>query len=543
MPTPLLAEPGILERHSAKPARLSPRQVEDLDFLRAHPLAAALWHEVGVGKTHPLVYRTLELIAPGVDAEERVARLFKATPDGRSLEEQMRRIKAAPEACGNAGRTRALVVVKRSLFGQWKEKIASIIRGYRMEHPEWGSISVGVLQGGKKPEQMWGRGYSNVPDVVLVNYDYIPSLLKEERGGDLSGWLAGLIPSLLVLDLDEAHKIKGFRGFRSNKGLRARLLNRIAPLVPYRYAISGSPVLNPNSSDVWGIYHFLDPGIFGPTRWQFVQEFFYDISKDRKYEMLRLKPGMASEMSRRLYLIARRITKKDCPKGEFPEPRRIRYDVDLPPSVREAYDQLEATGIAEVEGQPVTRMMLLGRLMALQQIASGFIIEEGVPRLIDASHKVHQFAEIMEEIEGQPVVVWAHFRHEIEHLDRMLAEMRVPHSIAYGGMTKSAFDGAVEAFVSGAVNVIVGHPAAVGAGMDFQRAQHSIRFSRSFTLEDFEQSEGRTNRAFSEFDETIHHEIVAAGTRDEYVYENLIEKKDLSSSITLDDLIPVERNA
>lgn len=522
MPSALVADKDLIA--GVKPARLSPRQVEDLDFLRAHPLAAALWHEVGVGKTHPLAYRVLELLRPSLDVSDRtdVATLLQGLGRGRS---------------------RALIVVKRSLFRQWKEKIASLVLGYQAEHPEWASVSVGVLQGGRKPEAMWGRGYANVPDIVLINYDYIPSLLKEEPGGDLSGWLAGLIPSVLVLALDEAHKIKGFRGFRSNKGVRARILNRVSPLVPFRYAISGSPVLNPNSSDVWGIYHFLDPAIFGPTRWQFVQQFFYDFSKDHKYEMLKLKPGMASEMSRRMYLIAKRITKKDCPKGEFPEPRRIRYDVELPPAVREVYDDLAASGIAVAEGQKVTRLMLLGRLMALQQIASGFIIEDGEARLIDASHKRDQFIEIMEEIGGQPVVVWAHFRHEIEYLDRVLETMHVPHSVAYGGMSKSAFDLAVEAFKSGAVNVIVGHPAAVGAGMDFQRAQHQIRFSRSFTLEDFEQSDGRINRAFSEFDETIHHELVAAGTRDEFVYESLIEKKDLSASITMDDLLPVERNA
>jgi len=502
------------------PARLSPRQVEDLEFYRQHPAASALWHEVGVGKTHPTIYRILELVR---------------VPIERSM------------GSTNNGRTRALVIVKRSLFTQWVEKIASVVKGYAAEHPEWQDVTVGIVRGGLKPEKQW-PSMRNVPDIVLTNYDYVQSLLKVEKG-EMSGWLAELLPTLTVLVLDEAHKIKGFHGFRSNKAIRARLINHMAPFVPHRIAMSGSPVLNPNSSDVWGIYHFLDPSIFGPTRWKFVNEFFYDVSKDRKYEQLRMKPGMGPELSRRMYMIARRITKADCPEGEFPEQRRIRYDVELPPAVRRVYDELERTGLAVAEGQLVTRFMLLGRLMALQQIASGFIIENERPALLDTSHKDGQLLEIMEEIGHEPVVIWAHFRHEIEHLWRLLTTSKGLDAntykavIAYGGMPKREFDENVEMFKSGKTNILIGHPAAVGAGMDFQRAQHAIRYSRSYTLEDFEQSDGRVNRGHSKHSFTVHHEIVCADTRDVLIYEALLGKKDLSSTITLDDMLSVERNA
>lgn len=516
MPDPLIADLALLKR--VKPARLSPRQMDDLAWLRSHVPASALWHQVGVGKTHPAAYRVLEIVRSSV-------------LDGPTI-----------RSIRNDGRRRALVLMRRSLFGQWKEKILSLILGYVQENPEWRDVSVGVLQSGKNPEAVWGRGYDNVPDIVLTNYDYVPSVLKEVKGGGVEGWLAGLIPSVAVIVADEAQKLKGFRGFRSNKGIRARILNRVAPLVPLRIGLSGSPALNPESSDVWGIYHFLDPVIFGPTRWQFVKEFFFDVSKDPKYEQLILKPGMAPEMSRRIYMIARRITKKDCPKGEFPEPRRIRYDVELPPAVRKVYKDLESTGIANPDGGQITRLMLLSRLMALQQIASGFVREGEQDVLLDNSHKMEQLADILEEIGDAPSVVWCHFRFDCEAVLRWLKANGYKAVIAYGGMPKREFEANVEAFKSGAADVIVGQPAAVGIGMDFQRAQHAVRYSRSYVPEDFEQSDGRINRAFSEFDETIHHEIVCAQTRDVLIYESLIDKIDLSSTLLLDDLLPMERN-
>lgn len=534
MPDPLIADLALLKK--VKPARLSDRQVSDLEFLRAHVPASALWHEVGVGKTHPTAYRVLEIVRPTIESMAPPP----AREGGYSIEERTKQIVTIASL---AGRKRALILMRRSLFVQWKEKILSLILGYAQENPEWRDVSVGVLQSGKNPELLWGRGYENVPDILLTNYDYVPSLLKEVKGGGVEGWLAGLVPSLAVLVADEAHKLKGFRGFRSNKGIRARIINRIAPMVPLRIGISGSPALNPESSDVWGIYHFLDPVIFGPTRWQFTKEFFFDVSKDPKYEMLVMKPGMASELSRRIYMIARRITKKDCPKGEFPEPRRIRYDVELPPEVRRVYRDLEDTGIAVAEGEQVTRLMLLSRLMALQQVASGFIKEDGRDVLLDNSHKVEQMFEILEEIGNVPAVVWCHFRFDCEYVEKILKQDGYRSVLAYGGMSKRDLDANVDAFKSGRADILVGQPAAVGIGMDFQRAQHSIRYSRSYVPEDFEQSEGRTNRAFSPFDETVHHEIVCAQTRDVLIYESLIEKIDLSKSLLLDDVLPVERNA
>ena len=491
----LRAEDVALE--AVEPARLSPKQVEDLADLRRHT-SYGLWHEVGVGKTHPTAYRLLEVVAPGV----------------------------GDVTFGE--RRRAIVVMKRSILRQWVEKIHSLVLGYRAEHPEWAGVTVGILTGGQKPEVVFGR---TVPDIVLVNYDYIPMIRP---------WLDSIIDSVAALVLDEAHKVKGFRGFRSNKGVRARHLMELGPQVPLRYALSGSPVLKPESSDVWALYHFLDPTIFGASRWRFVQEFFYNVSHDHRYERLVLKPGAGTEISRRMYLIAKRRLKRESP-GEFPVPRRLPYYVEMPRAVEARYRELERTMITTIDGAPITRVMLLSRLMALQQIASGFLLDNGRAHCIDASHKWEQVVDILDEVGDEPVVVWAHFRHEIEWLSKELDRIGRRNVIAYGEMG-SKLDENVDAFKRGAVNTIVGQPATVGAGMDFQRAQHSIRFSRSYINEDFIQSEGRTNRAFSAFDETVHHEIVTAETRDQEVYDALIHGRNLADTITLDFVAPPQRN-
>ena len=469
---------------------LKPRQIDDLEFFRAHP-QAALWHEVGVGKTHPTIFRMFELL------DEKPSNVV-------------------------------VVVVKRSLFRAWIEKMTETAAG----NPKWEAHarSVSVLTGGSKSVRPNSRVY-------LVNYDFFPKAAPVFAEFARQGMLVAFV-------LDEAQKIKGFRGFRSKKGVRARSIIEVSEKVPFRYALSGSPVLNPNSSDVWGIYYYLDNRIFGPTRWKFVQEFFYNLAMGQPYERLVLKPGMKEEMSRRMYLIARRLLKKDLPESEFPELNRIQYLVEMPDKVRERYEELKHKAITEIEGQEITRPMILARLMSLQQIASGFVIQEGVPYLIDASHKWEPVAETLEEIGvGEPVVVWAHFRHEIEYLHKQIKALGRTPIIAYGGMSRSLLEGAINGFQIGAYDTIIGHPQTAGAGLDLQRAAHALRFSRSYVLEDFEQSDGRINRAHSEHDVTTHHEYITENSRDEDVALALFSKQDLSRSITLDFVTEAVRHA
>lgn len=473
------------------PMRLIKRQEEDLAFLRANP-AAALWHEVGVGKTPPVIYRVLELL------------------DGAKRNQS------------------AIIVCPRTLFGQWEEKIRAVAEGYNND--AWRKISIRTLTG--------GSGKDKIPhaSVYLMNYEYIPSiedwLTSKVDGGDV-----------LVMVLDEAHRIKGFRGFRSKHGVRARILNAIAPKIPNRIAMSGSPVLNPNSSDVWAMYHWLDPRIFGPTRWKFINEFFYNLAQGQPYERLILKPGAQAEISRRMYGPARRILKSECMAGEFPEPRVLPYYVEMPEEVARLYKDMHRSAVTVVDGETITREMILARLMLLQQIASGFIKTEAGFVEVDSSHKLEVMDQLLTEIGDKPVIVWAHFRHEIEMLEKWLKNYGRKVVTIYGGVPQDEAIKRVRAFQTGDADTFLGHPAAAGAGLDLQRAQDAIRYSRSYILEHYEQSMGRNNRAFSEFDATNHHEIVAAGTEDHKIYLALKDRKNLAAEITMDFFSAETRNA
>jgi SNF2 family DNA or RNA helicase len=471
-------------------------QQEDLDFLASLD-GAALWHVVGAGKSFPMI----------LDA----ARILDAHPGEHSL-----------------------ILTEAALPDQ-------VVDDWRVLAPH---IPIAKLSGSMSAKEKKAV-MANPPPAIVMNYEYLQPAEK---------WLQTL--KFCHNWDDEAHRLKGFRGFRSKYGKRAKIIQRLAADIPYRRMSSGSPVVNPNNSDIWALYHLLNKEIFGVSLTAFEREFYYDVAPPgAKYKRLQLKKSMQEELSRRMYMCARRLTFDDLKEMgvEFPDRGEpMVYRPQMSTKLASQYRALEKDMMTFHEGQVITRPLILGRLMTLQQMASGFFIERpalddlGIMRSeqpsvihIDSSHKDRVVEEIVHSLDpSMSIIVWATFTHEIDHLCRMLGDLR-PGGLARadGKCTGKKREKYLRDFKAGKIPTLVGHPAAIGAGQNMQIAGHMLRFSRSPKLVDYEQSRGRNHRAGKQFHQRIfEHEIVTPGTRDEQVHNAMVERVDLASEITLDHL-------
>lgn len=479
---------------------LYPHQVEDLKAMRDHK-SFALYHEVGAGKSFPCILRVLELLS---------------------------------EHGGMA-----IVFTEISLLGQLQEDFYQVI-GNREE------VDVATISGKKKKSQR-DRILKCPPDILIANYEYAQQLEK---------WAAS--QPITVVWCDEGHRLKGFRGMRSKYGKRAKSIIRVAHGCEYRLLTTGSPIVSPNSPDIWAMYYYLDPKIFGPTLWKFEQEFFYNVVQGQPFKKLVLRPDMKDEMSRRMYLCARRLLKREL-DIDFPDRGEpIRYDAHMSAKLAKAYKDLEQMSMTVAEGEVVTRPLLLGRLMSLQQMASGFLIQRddadplGLTKdnstrrvlEIDPKHKLEVLDQILRNIGDESCIIWAVFTHEIDFIMEAVKRIRGHHAArADGQVTGRAREHQLQAFKSGKTPTLVAHPGAAGAGLNLQIAGHAIRWSRSYKLIEWEQSRGRNHRAGSKIHEAIFdHEIVTPDTTDEKVYEAISEKVDLAGKITMDFLGKEARN-
>ncbi len=488
-------------------------QVEDGEALEASPFYA-LFHEVGSGKTFPLILRMLEVMLHN------------------------------PHMW--------IVVAEIHLMDQWEEDIA-LLAGDQ-------EVRVATLTGGTKKHHRI-LTIHDPPDVLLINYEFFSRVELWLFNLARAGKIAGII-------LDEAHRIKGFRGFRSPHGKRAKSIIKVAHARLgmsrdiLRYMATGSPISNPNNPELWALYYFLNPQVMGERLWLFEQEFYINVTPGQNFKKLVLKESMKGELSRRMYTCARRLLKKDLPI-DFPEATTQVFKVKMPPRVRRFYTALSEHALAEHDGVVVTRPQLLGRLMALQQVASGFILEEQEKEIVgldldweqfdaadgkiekkvirlDSSHKDKIVESIKESIGWESSICWwAHFRHELRHLADLLEKGGARVARAWGDIKARDKKREIKAFKAGDLTDLVAQPASAGAGLNLQIAGYTGRYSRSHKLLDWEQSRGRIDRPLlsGAHERITHFEIVTENSSDMKVFSDLSVKRDVSSELTLDDFV------
>ena len=218
-------------------------QVEDLEEMRKHDVFA-LYHEVGAGKSFPCIMRTLE---------------WQATHGG----------------C-------VVVFTEVSLLRQLQDDYYKVI-GNEVE------VDVTTLTG-KSPAHVKHQVKRNLPDILIVNYEYAKQ--ASEIIGDRG---------ICAIWCDEGHRLKGFRGARSKHGKRAKFIMDLSRKTPRRLLTTGSPVAQPNKPDIWALYYYLNPEIFGPTLWKFEQEYYYNLVQGQPFKKLALKPHMKEVVSERMY--------------------------------------------------------------------------------------------------------------------------------------------------------------------------------------------------------------------------------------------------
>ncbi len=431
---------------------------------------------------------------------------------------------------------KVLVVCPLSVSRQWVTAWETLYPGVRAQSGHGNLLGAPFSPAARKAVIETGHW-----DVLIVNYDLLPAIAP----------MLAKVPWACVI-ADEAHRLKGYRGMRGRSGIQAKALFTFSDRAALRIGLTGTPILN-GPEDAFGLYRVVNKSIFGDVRFQFDNKWFYNVSRDRRFSILVLRPDMRAQFTDIVNENMRRLTKRELPV-KFPAETVARYVVAMPRAVRKVYDDLIDESIAYLEsGATIERRHILGRKLALQMLASGAFSQEvlrhdgfgedGEPvfesyrdvHVIDMSHKMRVVTEILDSLGDQPAVLWAHFRHEIDAL-RDLLEKRKPGGcvVIDGRVTGGERVDAVTRFQSGSAQWLVGQPQAAGEGLNLQIANNDIFLSRSYSLKDWVQSSGRTPRIGSKHDSVTHHVIITEQSEDVVIDEALTEKRNEASDITRD---------
>ena len=180
-------------------------------------------------------------------------------------------------------------------------------------------------------------------------------------------------------------------------------------------------------------------------------------------------------------------------------------DLDLTTKERKVYEELEREYFLEVKGETGVADGGASLASKLLQLSNGAIYVE--PELEDEErtrvtihdHKLDALERIVEEAQGQPILVFYSFQSDAERLMK-----RFPKAEKVGDK-----DNVVKRWNDGEISMLLAHPASAGHGLNLQRGGHiAVWFGLTWSLELYEQANARLHRQGQTNTVIIHHLMI-----------------------------------
>jgi SNF2 family DNA or RNA helicase len=312
--------------------------------------------------------------------------------------------------------------------------------------------------------------------------------------------------------------------FKSPKAARFKALRSIRPKVARVVGLTGTPA--PNSLlDLWPQLYLLDMGErLGKTLTGYRDMYFkpgkrnghivynYDLKSD---ESKLLGDGIyEKEIYEKISDICISMKAEDY----LSLPARIERTVDVAfsPKVRSMYDEFEKKQILALENvEEISAINAAALTTKLLQFANGAVYDATGQFHEVHDEKLNELEEKIDAANGQPVLVFYSFRHDLARIHRHLKQYRP---------VELKTDADIKSWNAGKINILLAHPASAGHGLNLQAGGNIIVwFGPSWSLELTQQANARLHRQ-GQINTVVINTLIAKGTIDEDVVSSLAGK-------------------
>ncbi len=326
---------------------------------------------------------------------------------------------------------------------------------------------------------------------------------------------------------DESTLLKSFRLRQGGK--RAQALAKVAHKHVTRWVnLTGTPASN-GLTDLWGQTWFLDAGQrLGRTFSAFQNRWFRQV-KAGNFHQWAAYDHAQEEIQQRLSDICLTLDPHDW--FDMQEPIVNIIEVDLPPTARIKYREMERELFTMIESSPVEAANAAVKSAKLLQMCNGAVYLEGGKNWAEVhSEKLDALEELADQTGDDPLLVSYQFRSDRERLLR-----RFPDALDL-----STVDG-LAAAQAGKGKLWLGHPASMGHGVDGLQYHCNtvVFFAQDWNLEYHDQALERVGpmrqlQAGKDRPVFLHY-LVARNTIDELVMARRSSKRNVQD-ILLDYL-------
>lgn len=297
--------------------------------------------------------------------------------------------------------------------------------------------------------------------------------------------------------------------FRNHESKRFKALRKVRPLIKRVIGLTGTPTPK-GLINLWAQVYLLDRGERLGTTVTAYRDRWFRPGAHKGFTVYEWIPvdGADDEISARLSDLCMSMTAADYLK--LPPSSSIVRKVRLPPAAMMKYRTLERDLVLALEDETVSasgRGVLAGKL---QQICNGAVYSDDKASWT-AVHdaKLEELADLVEAANGNPILVFYAYRHDVERIREYFRKQRLPEPRLLEGPDD------VAAWNRKEIPVLLAHPESAGFGINLQEGGSVIVwYGMTYNLEAYQQANARILRQGQKKPVRIYH-IVAENTRDE----------------------------
>jgi SNF2 family DNA or RNA helicase len=396
---------------------------------------------------------------------------------------------------------------------------------------DFGGLKVAVLHGPRKDEAL-----KSDADIYVINHEGLDWLTQVKKVKTVSA-KTGRVTTKMVVDL-RRFKAFGFdtlvvdelSKFKHSSSGRFKVLKEVLDTFRRRWGLTGSPASN-GLMDLFGQCYILDQG---RTLGQYVSHYRmkYFVPSHDGFSW-NIREGAEDEIYERISPLALRMAADDY--LDMPALIENNIRVDLPDKVMDMYTTLEDDLIAKLDAKVIVASTAAAASIKCRQVANGGIyLDPEVQALVKLpkssrewvnlhTEKVDALADLIDELQGSPLLVAYDFAHDLDRLQEKLGQ-EVPY--IGGGISAKRSAELEQLWNAGKLPVLLGHPQAMAHGLNLQEmGSHVCWHSLTWDYELYDQFIRRVLRQGNKSKKVFVHHILARGTIDEVVLSALKSKR------------------
>ncbi len=333
-------------------------------------------------------------------------------------------------------------------------------------------------------------------------------------------WLVGYYQSAFPFDFLVIDELSSFK---SAKSIRFKSLRMVRPMIKRVVGLTGT--IAPNGLiDLWSQMYILDQGArLGKTITNYRERYF---TPGKRNGQVVFNYDLKNEMDKVIYdkIGDICISMKTKDYLDLPERINITHEVKLPKAIQEKYDTFEKEQVLAIidSDADVSAVNAAALSTKLRQFANGAIYDAEKNYHVVHDEKLEALEEIVEAANGQPVLVFYSFKHDLARIQKRFKGYK-PR------MLENSAD--IADWNAGKIQLLLAHPASAGHGLNLQAGGNIIVwFGVNWSLELYQQANARLDRQ-GQIKPVIVYHLLTVSTIDQKVFLSLEGKAEGQDSL------------